>query len=97
MRHMAHSGLLHAHKQHSRCTALRSRPAAHLPFLSTLACPLPANCAAFVLAAVLSGNIEVLHFLIQRSTWPDAADGADDTALHLAARCARKCDATLHV
>jgi ankyrin repeat protein len=42
---------------------------------------------SFLPSTVVSGSIEVLRFLIQRSTWLDAADGADDTALHLAARC----------
>jgi hypothetical protein len=49
-----------------------------------------ASCLPVVpicLYAVVSGNVEVLRFLIQRSTWLDAADGADDTALHIAARC----------
>eukprot|EP00878_Enallax_costatus_P019627 GHUV01020710.1.p1 GENE.GHUV01020710.1~~GHUV01020710.1.p1 ORF type:complete len:588 (+),score=250.78 GHUV01020710.1:697-2460(+) len=36
--------------------------------------------------AALGNSIEVLRFLIQRSTWLAAADAADDTALHLAAR-----------
>lgn len=37
---------------------------------------------------VLGGRIEVLRLLLEKRAWAEGADGADDTPLHLAARCA---------
>lgn len=42
-------------------------------------------------AAASGKGVEALRYLIQHATWLNAPDGADDTPLHLAARCARCC------
>lgn len=36
--------------------------------------------------AAIGRSVEVLRFLIKNCTWLNAADAADDTALHLVAR-----------
>lgn len=46
--------------------------------------------------AALNGHAECIRMLLEKGSWADAFDGADNAALHLAARCAPHLNTRLH-